>query len=347
MGIQGVAIAYGLHVLGYEIIGIEFLENNVQNAKRLLDKLNVPVMLVQGNIIEESFIPEHNPDIVVSALPFHLNYDLVVKCIENGTRYCDLGGNVDTATRIRDAAEHDAKAPCMTDLGLAPGLANNIAELGYLALGGADSVLIRVGGLPVNPEGTLKYGLTFNPQGLYNEYREECFAVIDGEKVKADPLGDVEEIIFEGVGQLEAFNTSGGIANLLDSMMERGVKECNYKTIRFPGHVELIRFMLFECRMNLKSFSEAVMNSCGFITEDQVLIQIVVTFGENRWERKYVILHDENFTAMQRTTGFGAAAVAAILGSGVMDDIRYANYVDVPPEDFRRNMNQLIPEMGL
>jgi saccharopine dehydrogenase-like NADP-dependent oxidoreductase len=130
-------------------------------------------------------------------------------------------------------------------------------------------------------------------------------------------------------------------------MMERGVKECNYKTIRFPGHVELIRFMLFECRMDLKSFSEAVMNSCGFITEDQVLIQIVVTFGENRWDRKYVILHDENFTAMQRTTGFGAAAVAAILGSGVMDDIRYANYVDVPSEDFRTNMNKLIPEMEL
>ncbi len=347
MGIQGVAIAYGLHVLGYEIIGIEFLENNVQHAKRLLDKLNVPVILIHGNIIEGSFIPEHNPDIVVSALPFDLNYDLAIKCIENGTRYCDLGGNVDTAIRIRDAAEHGAKVPCMTDLGLAPGLANNIAELGYLALGGADSVLIRVGGLPVNPVGTLKYGLTFNPHGLYNEYREECFVLKDGKKINADPLGDVEEIIFEGPGQLEAFNTSGGIANLLESMMERGVKECNYKTIRYPGHVELIRFMLFECKMDLRSFSEAVINSCGFITEDQVLIQIVVTFGEKRWEKKFRILHDENFTAMQKTTGFGAAAVAAILGSGAMDDKRYANYVDVPAEGFRRNMNELIPEMGL
>ena len=347
MGIQGVAIAYGMHVLGYDITGLESLEKNIGTAETTLRKLDIPSRLIQGDITKDFVITEYKPDIVISALPFNLNYDLALNCIENGIRYCDLGGNVGTANRIREAAEKEATVPCMTDLGLAPGMANNIAELGYIELGGADSVYIRVGGLPVNPKGTLKYGMTFNPQGLFNEYRENCIVLKNGGKIIVEPLVDVEEIHFDELGQLEAFNTSGGIANLLDSMLERGVKDCNYKTIRFPGHVELIRFMLFECRMDLGTFSKAIENSCGYISDDQVLIQITVKHGNKTWEKKSRILYDENFTAMQKTTGFGAAAVAAILGSGAMDGKRYANYVDVPPEDFRRNMNVLIPELGL
>ena len=347
MGIQGVAIAHGMHVLGYDVVGLEASVKNIEAADRTFRKLGTSSQLIAGDITKDFVIAEFEPDIVISALPFHLNFDLAMVCIENGLRYCDLGGNVDTANRIKEAAEKHATVPCMTDLGLAPGMANNVAELGYLELGGADSVFIRVGGLPVNPKGTLKYGMTFNPQGLFNEYREDCIVLRNGEKVIVEPLVDVEEIYFDELGTMEAFNTSGGIANLLDSMQARGVRDCNYKTIRFPGHVELIRFMLFECGMDLESFSKAIENACGFITEDQVLIQITVKRGDRIWEKKSRILYDENFTAMQKTTGFGAAAVAAILGSGAMDGKMYANYVDVPPEEFRRNLNSLIPELGL
>ena len=58
-------------------------------------------------------------------------------------------------------------------------------------------------------------------------------------------------------------------------------------------------------------------------------------------------MHDTHFTAMQKTTGFGAAAVAAILGSGAMDNKKYALYENVPPDQFRTNINKLIPEMEL
>jgi lysine 6-dehydrogenase len=347
MGIQGVAIAHGMHVLGFDVIGLEASQKNIDSAKATLEKLKTPSQLINGDITRDFVIAEYEPDVVISALPFHLNYDLALICIDNGLRYCDLGGNIGTANRICEAAEDHATVPCMTDLGLAPGMANNVAELGYIALGGADSVYIRVGGLPVNPKGTLKYGMTFNPQGLFNEYRDDCIVLKNGEKVVVEPLVDFEEIYFEELGSLVAFNTSGGIANLLDSMQERGVKDCNYKTIRFPGHVELIRFMLFECKMDQKTFSDAILNSCGFITDDQVLMQITVKHGNKTWEKKSRILFDENFTAMQKTTGFGAAAVAAILGSGAMDGKKYANYVDVPSEIFRKNMNTLIPELGL
>jgi len=229
------------------------------------------------------------------------------------------------------------------DLGLAPGIANIYAEIGYRKLGKADSVKIRIGGLPVNPKGTLKYGITFSPQGLYNEYRDTCFVIKEGRKISAEPLSDVGKLNFDGIGDLEAFNTSGGIANTIDSMLPRGVRECYYKTIRFPGHVDIIKFMLFECRMSLEAFSEAMINACGFITEDQVIMDIEVSREDGAvWKMKSRILHDSDFTAMQKTTGFGAAAVAAILGSGQMDGKCCLLYADVPEEEFEKNMKKLL-----
>jgi saccharopine dehydrogenase-like NADP-dependent oxidoreductase len=348
MGIQGVAIAYGLSVLGYDVTGIDISAENIDSASKLLGKLGIKADLMVGDATKESHISKIKPDVFVSALPFHLNFPLAQECIDQGVRYCDLGGNVDTSEKIRNSALKSAKVAVTTDLGLAPGFANNIAEMGYQALKSADSVKIRVGGLPYRPKGTLKYGMTFNPQGLYNEYIDDCLVIRDGKKKVVQSLSELESFNFEGVGDLVAFTTSGGIANLLDSMIERNVRECDYKTIRFPGHVEIIRFLLFESNMDLATFSKVIMDSCGFITEDQVLIQVVVSSPDgSRWEKKCRVIYDENFTAMQKTTGFGAAAVAAILGSGAMDEHRYASYADVPMDQFRSNINRLIPELKL
>ncbi len=348
LGIQGAAIAYALHILEYEVKAVEISDSNIETASKLLDDLDVPVSVVQDDITVN--FPSDKPDILISALPFHLNYDLALRCIDNGVRYCDLGGNNTVSEKICNAAINaGTEFPVMPDLGLAPGIANIIAEIGYRKVGSADTLKIRVGGLPVHPKGTLKYGMTFNPQGLYNEYHEKCLMLRDGEVITVDPLTEIEKLHFDGVGELAAFNTSGGIANLLDTMSERGVKNCNYKTIRFPGHAELIRFMLVECGMSQETFSDAVLNACGYITDDQVLMAIEVSDTEsgNSWTMQSRVLHDDNFTAMQKTTGFGTAAVAAILGQGVMDGKPVAKYADVPSDDFIRNMNVLIPELNI
>ncbi len=351
LGIQGAAIAYGMSALGYEVVGVDISPATVSASTEFLHKLGVPITATTGNAF--SFIagiqPPQSCDVLVSALPFRFNTDLAGLCIERGIRYCDLGGNIDTSNRIRELAQNRVRAPVMTDLGLAPGIANIIAELGFRKLEQADTVRIRVGGLPVNPRGTLRYGLTFSPQGLFNEYHDKCLVIRNGKIRAVDPLCEIEHIHFEGLGELEAFTTSGGIAGTLETMLARGVKECDYKTIRFPGHADLVRFMLFECGMDRDSFSEAVTNACGFITEDQVLIDIDVSDStkQTSWTKRARILHDDDFTAMQKTTGFGAAAVAAILGSGKMDGKPYLLYADVPAYEFIENMSALIPELAL
>jgi len=359
LGIQGVACAHGMHVLGYEVAGFDVLEENIEKSAGILDNLGVPITTVHRDI-HQLFVKgahkaepgslslrEYNPDVLISALPFHLNFEVAKKCIDHGVRYCDLGGNIDTSKQIAAYAAEKASKPVMTDLGLAPGIANIVAELGYNELGGADSIRIRVGGLPQNPKGSLGYGLTFSPQGLYNEYAEKCRVITDGELKFVEPLTDPEKIKFEKLGELVAFNTSGGLSNTVEMMLERGVRECNYKTIRFPGHLELVRFLLNECRLDLETFSQAVINACGFITDDQVLIAVEIRKGDKKWSKQCRILSTQTFTAMQKTTGLGAAAVAAILGSGKLDGKININYADLASDDFVDNLQKLLPEMSM
>jgi saccharopine dehydrogenase-like NADP-dependent oxidoreductase len=347
LGLQGAAIAYGMHRLGYKVSGIDIIAENIDAARKVLGKLGVEIDAVAGDF--RTHFPSDSPDIVISALPFNHNLDLAEMCIEKGLRYCDLGGNIETSRKINALADAKAKVPVMTDLGLAPGIANIIAELLYRRIDNANSVRIRVGGLPVHPIGTLKYGLTFSAQGLFNEYRDICYVIRAGKKLAVEPLIDIDLVPFDEIGTMEAFNTSGGIANTLETMLARGVTFCDYKTIRFPGHVALIRFMLFECKMSKEAFTEAVINACGFIREDQVLISIEVSRLDNGHAEtvKCRVLHDENFTAMQKTTGFGAAAVAAIMGTGLFDGKTSLKYEDVPTGEFTENLSRLIPEIAL
>ncbi|HEY9733119.1 MAG TPA: saccharopine dehydrogenase C-terminal domain-containing protein, partial [Drouetiella sp.] len=97
---------------------------------------------------------------------------------------------------------------------------------------------IRVGGLPVDPEGPLKYAQFFAMDGLINEYVEDCTVIRDGKEFQVPSLTDIEEIEFpKPFGKLEAFNTSGGISTLPKTYAGK-IQHMDYKTIRYKGHCE-------------------------------------------------------------------------------------------------------------
>ena len=170
-------------------------------------------------------------------------------CIENGIRYCDLGGRVDVSAEINELAK-TATAPVFTDLGLAPGWVNIVAEQGYKRVYDATDVRMMVGGIPLNrPRGPLKYFMTWSMDGLLNEYRDDCEILVNGEIKTVSGLSQVEVVDPEWSGcvALEAFCTSGGAAHTIKSMQKRNVKNCVYKTLRWIGHHELIYFLMNKC----------------------------------------------------------------------------------------------------
>ena len=79
---------------------------------------------------------------------------------------------------------------------------------------------MRVGALPLFPSNALKYNLTWSTDGLINEYCNPCQAIHDGQLREVWPLEGLEQFSLDGV-EYEAFNTSGGLGTLCETLRGR------------------------------------------------------------------------------------------------------------------------------
>ena len=195
VGRMGTAIVWAMDKLGFHVIG---MDTNVEAAKNMPFKVN----LIDGKTPKNEFFivkdahdicqglsGQQKPDIVISSLPYHQTEIVGKWCVDNEVRYCDLGGRVDVSQNINDYAKTNPigtpPRPVFTDLGLAPGWVNILAEEGVRKLyGAADNVKMMVGGLPDYSESTnnpLRYAITWSVDGLINEYRDDCLILEDGE----------------------------------------------------------------------------------------------------------------------------------------------------------------------
>lgn len=275
-------------------------------------------------------------DAVVSAVPYFLNLPLARLAVGAGAHFCDLGGN-DTIVRKQLSLDRTAARAGVTvvpDCGLAPGMANLLAAAAIESMDSADTVRIRVGGLPRDPVPPWNYRQVFSVHGLLNEYLEHARVLRRGRVVMVASLTGLETLRWPGIGKLEAFVTSGGTSTLPDTYAGR-VRELDYKTIRFPGHCRLIRTfrdlgLTDTCRTLLDGKEHAPRELLGEILRraipdtgpDQVLVRVVVR-GRRKGRRvtSETVLHDRHdphtgFSAMMRTTGFPLAIVARTLASG-------------------------------
>ena len=76
---------------------------------------------------------------------------------------------------------------------------------------------MRVGALPQFPSNALNYNLTWSTDGVINEYCEPCDVIADGVLRTVPALEEREEFSLDGV-TYEAFNTSGGIGTLCETL---------------------------------------------------------------------------------------------------------------------------------
>jgi saccharopine dehydrogenase-like NADP-dependent oxidoreductase len=274
-----------------------------------------------------------------------------------------LGGNPDVSSKINKKFETAKRACCFTDLGLAPGYVSILAEKGYAEVSQKDqvhSVEMFCGGLPANNcLNKLGYALTFSTKGLYNEYTGDCEVIEGGEIMYRPALSDRQFVLFKGYPQddmqstLEAFHTRGGTGTTIQSMHKRGVKECFYKTMRWRGHHDYLTFMLHQCKMDYETFEKCIETACPSAAnvKDLIFIRVVVDIDHPdefvpvpEWEKCMVIGSDDQWTSMQRTTAFPAAAVAGLMGEGKFDGKTSLRYEDIPIPAFEENLSFIDPD---
>ncbi len=277
-------------------------------------------------------------DAVLCALPYYYNLKVSRVAIACGAHSCDLGGNtaiVEQQLDLHDAARA-AGVTIVPDCGLAPGMVNILAQAGIEELDRTESVKMYVGGLPQEPVPPLNYQIVYSLEGVIDYYTSQGMVLHEHHPANVEALSGLESVEFpEPLGTLEAFHTAGGISTM--AFRNQGlVRTMEYKTLRYPGHAELMRGIralgLFDqkpidvdgCHVSPRKFFIAastpkLRNPVG---RDVVVLRVVVT-GEKAG-RPTVVQYDlvdyhdrENLvTAMMRTTGYSLAITALMQAQG-------------------------------
>ena len=356
VGKMGQVICYAMHELGFNVVGIDSNENAGYNFRKYIKGSDGSFYLTDKKKTWDNVLAFEKPDIVISSLPYHQTEKVAFWCIDKGIRYCDLGGRVDVSYRIGEYADKNGKKPVFTDLGLAPGWANILAEYGYRNIHRpTNSIKMMVGGLPsVKVNEPFNYVTTWSVDGLINEYEDDCEVLRDGEIKIVKGMSELEIVNCGVLGELEAFCTSGGASHTIRAMRRKGVKNCSYKTLRYKGHRDVVRFLLKnQNRDCVREVFEKGCKDTGDIN-DIVLIKVFVNGGDVEWKREIVVFGDlENFSAMQKATAFPVSCVASLMAEGFFDKDKEErrgyweqypknlSYVDVPYDEFSKRLNKL------
>jgi len=245
-GRQGTSIAYDLMKFGdaKEVIiaDINFNHANasVKRNKELLHVDNVkPVQVNVKNKVEMLQLLQH-VDVLISAVPYHLNTMVTDYAIKSLTSMVDLGGHTEIV-RAQLSRSNEAIQKGITivpDCGMGPGMNITMALLAMEQLDAPKHVRIWDGGLPLNPVKPWNYASFFNINGLTNEYDGNAFFIREGIVTEVPCFEDVEVLSFgDEIGDLEAAVTSGGLSTM-PWTFEGKLQTLENKTLRYFGHWE-------------------------------------------------------------------------------------------------------------
>jgi len=283
-------------------------------------------------------------EIVISALPFHLNPGVAEAARAAGVHYFDLTEDVETTRRVRAVAER-APVAFVPQCGLAPGFISIAANDLARRFDKLRNVWMRVGALPQFPDNALKYNLTWSTDGLINEYCNPCDAIHDGRRIEVLPLEGLETFSLDGV-DYEAFNTSGGLGTLAETLAGR-VENLNYKTVRYPGHCALMKMLVRDLRLGTRrELLKDVLESAVPMTKQDVVLIFVSVHGfrearltQETYARKIYSqeIDGRQWSAIQLTTAAGVCAMVDLLRTGRLPAKGFVRQEDVGLAEFLAN----------
>jgi lysine 6-dehydrogenase len=274
----------------------------------------------------------------ISGVHFPLNPGLTGLAIEIGAHMCDFGGNTGVVREQlgRDGDAKHAGVTIVPDCGMGPGLNVSLAAYVMSLLDEPREVLIWDGGLPQHPEPPWNYAMTFNIEGLTNEYYGNAYFLRSGKVTEVPCLEGYELLAFPApLGKLEAFVTSGGLSTSPWTFAGK-LQRLENKTLRYPGHLaqlkafadlgllELEPVKVGAASIRPRDFFHALFGPKIHKPEVRdVCVMRVIGRGrqagrETEARVELIDYYDDatGFTAMQRLTGWHASIVAILAARG-------------------------------
>jgi lysine 6-dehydrogenase len=268
-------------------------------------------------------------DLAVTAVPGFMGYDALEAVIRAGKSVADISFFPENALDL-DALAKEKNVTAITDCGVAPGMSNYIIGR-YNEIMTIDSFEIYVGGLPQTREKPFEYKAPFSPVDVIEEYTRPARLMENGYIVTRPALTDREWMHFDELGTLETFNTDG-LRSLLFTMPH--IKNQKEKTLRYPGHVELIIALkesgFFDTEpITVKGHKVSPLDVSSQILfkewklgeeEKELTIMKVILHGHDNGQKRtieYNLLDryddETKISSMSRTTGYTCTASANLL----------------------------------
>ena len=275
-------------------------------------------------------------DLVLGALSSTLGLRTLKALIEAGKTYCDISFMAENAWELNELArKHGGTA--VVDCGVAPGVSNLLAGYATALLEKTERIEIYVGGLPAERRWPFEYKAGFAPHDVLEEYTRPSRIVEHGQVVVREALSEPELMDFPVVGTLEAFNTDG-LRSLAYNLQVPFMKE---KTLRYPGHIELMRVL-----RHTGLFSKEPLEVGGVTVrpldvtaallfpkwtfeegEADITVMRVLAEGTKGGQRTRLVwdLFDRQDPAsglrsMSRTTGFAATSMLRLMAKGLVPE---------------------------
>ncbi len=281
---------------------------------------------------------------VINALPYHLATLAATQALAAGCHYFDLTEDV-AATRAIKAMADGAATAFMPQCGLAPGFIGIVAHHLAQSFDTLQEVKMRVGALPAFPTNSLKYNLTWSVDGLINEYCHPCEAIRDGQNIEVLALEGMEHFSLDGT-EYEAFNTSGGLGTLCETLAGR-VRALDYKSVRYPGHRDLMKLLLEELQLkdDQETLKTIMRRSIPSTMQDVVLVFVTVSgmrggaLVQEVFARKIFADRSETrpLSAIQITTAAGICAAVDLFREGRLPQQGFIKQEQVALPDFLAN----------
>ncbi|MGH3694709.1 MAG: saccharopine dehydrogenase family protein [Pseudonocardiaceae bacterium] len=351
------ALVVGAGKIGTAIAGLlasapEYDVSVLERSERALRRVAaLGVRAEQGDITDAALLGRltSSHDMVLSAVPFQLTTTIARAAREAGAHYFDL---TEDRACARAVAEMATDAPTvlmprvlMPQCGLAPGFVSVVAAALANSFDELRSVSLRVGALPQFPTNALKYNLTWSTEGLINEYCNPCEAIVDGELREVPPLEGLAEFCLDGV-TYEAFNTSGGLGTLGESLLGR-LESLSYQTVRYPGHCEIVKLLVRDLRLaHRRDVLKNVLETAIPVTDQDVVLIFVSVSGiragvltQQSFARKVypADVGGLRLSAIQLTTAAGICAMADLVRQEKLPTCGFVRQEECALEEFLAN----------
>ena len=263
-------------------------------------------------------------EVIVNMLPGSLGNKMTSLLKDSGQRIVDLSFSETTPDTLEDVS-----STILWDVGIAPGLSNMLVASAFREFGSLDSVSIKVGGNPQQPDGEWSYMAPFSPHDVIAEYTRPARVIQRGEQVEVPAMSELHSIDANG-REMEAFLTDG-----LRSLLSLPAQKMGEYTVRWPGHIQRYQ--------NTKLSPDELVDAWALDPQRPEFTWMEVCVSSGDETRTWIVedLGKDGDSSMARTTGLVTACCVIawidrpdMFGSGVF-----------APEDLPDDVIQLVVEV--